>query len=155
MGTLAGTRAGNEVVAVTNVAITTIRQGLGSSNLAFKCPPRYSLVTKTTSPRCLQRNTSDSCRGEKMASYEEPLKESANRIQMSLVTRKTSPPCLWRNTSDTCRVAREERLKGWGSFKHSTNRIQMSLINRMTSRPCVLKKQKSPKKKKKKKKKKS
>merc|ERR1712156_703822 len=108
MGTLAGTRAGNKVVAVTNVAITTIRQGPGSSNLAFKCQPRYSLVTKTTSPPCLQRNTSDTCRDGK-GKRGRSLKENTNRIEIYLVTRKTSPPCLARNTSDTCRVRRGKR----------------------------------------------
>merc|ERR1712156_636124 len=96
---------GIKVAAVTNVAITTIRQGPGPSNLASKCQPRYSLVTKTTSPPCLARNTSDSCR----VAEEERLKgwgsfkQSTSRIQMSLINRMTSRPCVLKSISFTQR----------------------------------------------------
>merc|ERR1712156_1061290 len=72
--------AGNKVAAVTNVAITTLRQGPRPSNVASKCPPRYSLVTKLTSPPCLQRNTCDSCKDGKIEREGDPSK----KIQIEL-----------------------------------------------------------------------
>ena len=84
------------------------RQGPSCSNLASKCPPRSSLVTRKTSPPCLQRNTSDSCKdgkGKRGRSF----KENTNRIEIYLVTKLTSPPCLQRNTSVSCKDGKGKR----------------------------------------------
>ena len=110
------------------------RQGPGPSNLDFKCQPRYSLVTKTTSPPCLRRSTSDTCR----VAEEERLKgwgsfkQSTNRIQMSLINRMTSRPCVLKSISYTQRNDGIQEIKftiDRGFFRVSkTKKFKLPLI---------------------------